>query len=149
MLQALENKPDWVNLPGHQRQEACNDACDAFKQGIFTAAVEILLWGAATKLAAAKENNPPGLASEAVGAVGLTVDICVDWATSAPPAIAAKYSTTGINCPVSSTLESLETQIIWVRISANPPKASLSVKACPPICSGDWRRYFVYRSISL
>ncbi len=83
--------------------------------GIFTAAVEILLWGAATKLAAAKENNPPGLASEAVGAVGLTVEICVDWATSAPPAIAAKYNgTTGINCPVSSTLESLDTQIILV-----------------------------------
>ncbi|NMG19636.1 hypothetical protein DP116_09230 [Brasilonema bromeliae SPC951] len=32
MLQALENKPSWLNLPGHQRQEACNDACDAFKQ---------------------------------------------------------------------------------------------------------------------
>lgn len=32
MLQLIENKPDWVNLPGHQRQEACNDACDAFSQ---------------------------------------------------------------------------------------------------------------------
>jgi putative transposase len=36
MLQALENKPDWVKcLPGHQRQEACNDACDAFKAAKF------------------------------------------------------------------------------------------------------------------
>lgn len=32
LLQVLENKPDWLELPGHQRQEACNDACDAFRQ---------------------------------------------------------------------------------------------------------------------
>lgn len=32
VLQVLENKPGWVScLPGHQRQEACNDAVDAFK----------------------------------------------------------------------------------------------------------------------
>lgn len=31
VLQLIENKPSWVSLPGHQRQEACNDACDAFQ----------------------------------------------------------------------------------------------------------------------
>jgi hypothetical protein len=24
VLQVLENKPEWINLPGHQRQEAFN-----------------------------------------------------------------------------------------------------------------------------
>ncbi len=33
ILQALENVPDWVlTLPGHQRQEACADAVDAYRQ---------------------------------------------------------------------------------------------------------------------
>ncbi|MBW4571375.1 MAG: transposase [Tolypothrix carrinoi HA7290-LM1] len=33
MLQRLENAPDWVKtIPGHQRQEACFEAYDAFKR---------------------------------------------------------------------------------------------------------------------
>lgn len=35
LLQKLENVPDWVtNLPGHQRQEACFEAYDAFKRAL-------------------------------------------------------------------------------------------------------------------